>query len=281
MGSDFFQSQYGNYQDLPFWRHREFGRPMDLMYDARLAMNPSYRRLAQEVAKAPKLKVLLTGVEVPSRRSDLEQVFRTMAESRHEVTTRAATLHEGKGKFQNINLALQEMDLNGYDWLVVLDDDVALPPNFLDTFLYLADRAELKICMPAHRFYSYQSYAVTQRRWNSLVRTTRFVECGPITAFRRDVFAHVLPFPELRWAWGTDLAWSEHGKRQSFQIGIVDGAPIAHLRPVAASYESRDARLEGEAYLGGMGVNITRQEALQTGVIYKGLNPDGTGRGRT
>jgi hypothetical protein len=153
--------------------------------------------------------------------------------------------------------------------MVVLDDDVALPPRFLDTFLYLADRAELKICMPAHRFRSHQSYALTQRRWNSLVRTTNFVECGPITAFHREVFPYVLPFPNLRWAWGTDLAWSEHGKRQDFRIGIVDATPIEHLRPVAASYRSRDARLEADAFLVEMGAGISRKEALRTGVVYR------------
>ncbi len=271
MEADFFRSQFGNCADLPSWRHRRFGPGMDLIYDIGLLLNPSYKKLAK--AKSNKQKILIVGVEVPSRRDDLKRVLQTLAESSHQVTTRAAVMHDGRGKFYNINAALQTLDLGEYDWLVVVDDDVAVPKHFLDRFLHLAEMAELKICMPAHRFHSYQSYAITQRRWNSLVRITNFVEAGPITAFRRDVFEYVLPFPGLRWAWGTDVAWTEYAKRHRFKIGIVDATPIGHLRPVAATYKSEDAREEGEAFLLNIGASSSRREILRNEVVYKKFLP--------
>jgi hypothetical protein len=272
METDFFRSQFGNYADLPSWRHRRFGRGIDLIYDIGLFLNASYRELAK--AEIKKQKILIIGVEVPARRDDLKQVLQTLAESSHDVTTRAAVMYDGGGKFHNINVALQTLDVSEYDWLIVVDDDVALPKHFLDRFLYLAEMADLKICMPAHRFHSYQSYAITQRQLSSLVRVTNYVESGPITAFRRDVFEYVLPFPGLRWAWGTDVAWTEYAKRHQFKIGIVDATAIGHLRPVAGSYKSKDAREEGEAFLLGIGADSTRREVLSNKAVYR-KNPTG------
>jgi hypothetical protein len=272
MATDFFESQYGNYIDLPFWRRRRAGLVMDSLFGARLAMNGSYRRLAEETASAARLNVLIMGVNVPSRTRDLENVLGAMTSKRHRVVRKMAVLHEGKGKFQNINLGLAEVDVNEFDWMIVTDDDVSLPANFLDNFLFLAEKTELKLCQPSHKFLSYASYAVTQRRWNSLVRVTHFVECGPITAFRREMFPLVLPFPELRWAWGNDLSWADSAMHHGYRIGIIDGTPIGHLRPVAESYDNRAARLEADAYLRKMDVKLSRFDALQTEAVYTTLD---------
>jgi hypothetical protein len=272
MGTDFFKSQYGNYVDLPFWRQRRTGRVVDTLFDARLAMNGAYRRLNGDVATAPRLNVFVMGVNVPARSRDLQNVLESMSSERHRVVSKMAVLHEGKGKYQNINLGLTGVDLDEFDWLIVTDDDVSLPANFLDRFLYLAEKTELKICQPAHRFHSYQSYAVTQRSWNSLVRVTHFVESGPVTAFRREMFPLVLPFPELRWAWGNDLWWVNKAERHGYRVGIVDGTPIGHLRPVAETYDHRAARREADAFLHQVGVEISRFDALQTEAVYTALD---------
>jgi hypothetical protein len=277
MTSDFFESQYGNYADLPFWRKRDMGRFVDPFFSARLAMNRSSRRLAEAVASAPPLNVLILAVKVPARARDLERLFRSMSSDHNRVEKRVATLHEGKGKFQNINFALEELDINQFDWLLVVDDDVALPANFLDRFLYLAEQTDLKLCQPAHKFHSYQSYAITQRRWNSLVRVTHYVESGPITAFRREMFPLVLPFPELRWAWGEDLAWSEKAMSHGYRIGIIDGTPISHLRPVGDAYCGREARKEAVAFLRNHGIELSRFDALQEEAMYTSLD-EPTGR---
>ena len=268
MTSDFFESQYGNYADLPFWRKRDMGRFVDPFFSARLAMNRTSRGLATAMAGAPPLNLLIMAVKVPARARDLERLFRSMSSVHHRAEKRIASLHEGKGKFQNINYALDEVDINQFDWLIVVDDDVALPPNFLDRFLYFAEKAELKVCQPAHKFRSYQSYAITQRRWNSLVRVTHYVESGPITAFRREMFPLVLPFPELRWAWGDDLAWSEKAMSHGYRIGIIDGTPVSHLRPVGDAYCGHEARKEAVTFLRNHGIELSRFDALQDEAVY-------------
>ena len=90
---------------------------------------------------------------------------------------------QDRGTFHKINLAVAEYDIFAFDWLIVTDDDIAFPPDFMDSFPYLATKANLHLCQPAHRFHSFNRFLLTYRGWNSLVRLTNFVESCPITAF--------------------------------------------------------------------------------------------------
>lgn len=269
---DFFRSQAGSIYQKPFWQKRKLAFLLDRLYDLRLRFNPFRKTLATQPRAGHRGKVLVLGVDVPSRSKDLQAVFQALAKSRHEVVCEAAPLLQGLGKFQNINRALAHHDLSEFEWLVVTDDDIALPPRFLDTFLDLAEREQLKICMPAHCFNSHLGFLVTQRKWNSLVRVTRFVECGPLTAFHRDIFSACLPFPELRWAWGSDVLWSQIAWDKGMRIGVVDACPLRHLRPVAGSYDGDEARLEAEAFLREAGVHRSRTEFLETVSVVKSLS---------
>ena len=97
---------------------------------------------------------------------------RSCCASRHEV--RFASTEAGKrGQFENLNALLAEHPPEGHDWLLVLDDDVALPRGFLDTFLFLAERFELRLAQPAHRHRSHAAWEVTRRRPAAVVRETR------------------------------------------------------------------------------------------------------------
>lgn len=260
--SSFFQSTYGLYNWK--WRGKRLGPVKDFLFDARLWLNRSYLALQEKAEKQEKRNILVVGVEVPARAQDLQKVMKELAHTRHNVTAITATLAKGKGKFQNINDALKALDVNAYDWLIVVDDDIAMPAQFLDKFIYLAESADLQICQPAHRFRSYQSFEMTLRCWDSLVRLTHFVECGPLTAIRKPVFPHVLPFPELRWAWGTDIDWAEIARKENFRIGIIDATPIRHLRPVGASYDWKKAEDEAAGFLNSRGITRRREDILQT-----------------
>lgn len=269
--TDFFRSQFGNYLDLPLWRKRRVGPLTDLLFDLRLKLNSSFRAIQHKVSHPTKLNVLAIGVDVPARSADLTRVLNSLSSSQHKMTYARAPLIEGRGKFQNINAALKDYELDSFDWLIVTDDDIKIRPNFVDTFLYLADLQALKICMPAHCFESYMGYAITQRHWNSLARVTHFVECGPLTAFHRNVFSFCLPFPETRWAWGIDVVWSEQARARNYQVGIIDACPIKHLRPVAESYDNRAAREEAEEFLFREGVRHQRSEILKTVSVVRSL----------
>lgn len=269
--TDFFRSQFGNYIHLPFWRRRRLSRLVDLLFDLRLKLNRSFRVLSNKASAQRRLNVLVLGVDVPARSADLTRVLKSLNSTLHNVTCARAPLREGRGKFQNINEALKDYRIQEFDWIIVTDDDIEVSPQFLDIFLYLAEQQELKICMPAHRFNSYMGYAITQRYWNSLVRVTHFVECGPLTAFHRDAFSFCLPFSETRWAWGVDVLWSEEARARGLRIGVVDATAMKHLRPVAESYDNKAAREEAEQLLESRSVQSQRSEILRNVTIVRSL----------
>jgi hypothetical protein len=140
----------------------------------------------------------------------------------------------------------------GYDWLLVLDDDVELPRGFLDRFLGLAERFDLRLAQPAHRLRSHAAWRLTRRRPGSLVRETRFVEIGPVTAIHRDAFAVLLPFPALRMGWGLDAHWAALAVAHGWRLGVVDATPIGHrARPAGDAYAREQAIAEARAFLAG------------------------------
>jgi GT2 family glycosyltransferase len=188
--------------------------------------------------------------------------------SRHEVDVVTAPPGE-RGKFENLNALLAEHPAAGRDWLLVVDDDVALPRGFLDAFLCAAERAGLELAQPAHRLHSHAAWEVTRRRASSTVRETSFVEIGPVTAFHRDVFATLLPFPaELRMGWGLDVHWAAVARERGWPIGIVDATPIAHTQqPAGSAYGREAAEREAREFLNGR--PYVRRDEVRTVAVHR------------
>jgi hypothetical protein len=206
-------------------------------------------RLRRAAARWPRRRVLVLAIERPELPNLLAQARRELLRSRHQVSF-ACTVVGGRGKFENLNLLLREHPPAGHDWLLVVDDDVALPAGFLDSFIFLAERFQLRLAQPAHRHRSHAAWAVTRRRAASVVRETRYVEIGPVTAFQAATFDMLLPFPELRFGWGLCAHWSAVAQRQGWRIGVVDATSIRHgLRAVASAYRYEDAVAEGRRFL--------------------------------
>ena len=266
---DFFADPYGEKHGYS-WRSRALGRITDRVFDLPLLLRGQARRLRERAAMMPRRRILVASVEAPGRSAQLDQVLRALRQTRHHVAIALVPM-AARGKFQNINLALQAHDLQEFDWLLVTDDDVAFPPRFLDTFIFLAELAGLQLCQPAHLFHSYVMFKLTYRRWNCLVRRTNFVECGPVTAFHRDIFPLVLPFPESRWAWGVDLHWSEQLRQQNRALGIVDATPIEHLKPVGDAYNFINAVTEAREFLKEIGFDRAKRDVLRTVSARKSL----------
>jgi hypothetical protein len=154
------------------------------------------------------------------------------------------------GKFQNLNRVLAEAGGSAFDWLVVLDDDLRLPPRFLDRFVSLCERFRLDLAQPAQTLRSHSAWKATRRRPLSLVRETRFVEIGPLTAFARRAASELLPFPELRFGWGLDLHWAALAEQRGWRLGVVDALPVRHeSRLVAAGYSRDEAVAEAAGFL--------------------------------
>lgn len=222
----------------------------DALHDARALVGLRPWRLRRAAAHWPTRRVLALGIERPEPNL-LERTRLELMRSRHQVRF-ASTEVGGRGKFENLNALLETNPAEGYDWLIVVDDDVALPGHFLDEFIFLAERFGLRLAQPAHRRRSHAAWEVTRRRPASVVRETRYVEIGPVTAFQAATFELLLPFPPLRMGWGLDLHWSALARERGWPIGVVDATPVRHgLRPVATSYDSRAAIEEARAFLAG------------------------------
>jgi hypothetical protein len=156
------------------------------------------------------------------------------------------------GKFENLNRVLAQAGGASFDWLLVVDDDLRLPAHFLDRFVALCERFELDLAQPAQTLRSHSAWKATRRRPLSLVRETRFVEIGPLTAFGRRAAAELLPFPELRFGWGLDLHWAALAEQRGWRLGVVDALPVRHQAGVvAAAYAREDAVAEAARFLAG------------------------------
>ena len=212
----------------------------------------SGRRLRLDLAArhAPPLRrVLALGVERPERRELTEAIRAELLRSRHDVELHTCP-PGGRGKFENIDALLAAHPADGHDWLLLVDDDVELPRGFLDRFLFLCERFSLALAQPAHRLHSHAAWPVTRRRAASVVRETRFVEIGPVTAFASRTFPVLLPFPALRMGWGLDVHWAALARERGWRCGVVDAVSIHHrAAPAAAGYARAEAVAEARSFL--------------------------------
>lgn len=194
-----------------------------------------------------------------------EGVLRAQAEALQRLTTihDVSVIVDGRAqvtRLRKIGDALERQSPK--DWLLIVDDDVSLSAPFLDRFIAAAEAAGLDIAQPAHRLHSFASYAVTQRKAGSLVRRTNFIEIGPLVALRSSMLPHLLPLPDLRWGWGLDVLWADEARRRGWRLGVVDGAPMEHCRPIRFDLPARAPLWEANALLLAKRPTITRAEML-------------------
>jgi hypothetical protein len=212
----------------------------------------SARRLRLDLAarhEPPLRRVLALGVVRPEHATLAAGTRAELERSRHEVELHTCPPGE-LGKFENLNRLLAEHPASGHDWLLVVDDDIELPRGFLDRLLFLCERFDLRLAQPAHQSRSHGAWPVTRRRSGSVVRETRFVEIGPVTAFAHATFDTLLPWPELRMGWGLDAHWAALAREHGWRCGVVDAVAIAHrAAPAASAYSHEAAVSEAREFL--------------------------------
>ncbi|AHI25273.1 hypothetical protein [Komagataeibacter swingsii] len=268
--ADFFDSDFCQHKN--FWQKRKVSVLTDMLFDIH---NTKFARQVRRIAtRHPIRKVLVTSVQVPRRDMKLERIFSRFMNTRHSVDFAPVRMMRGKGKFGNINTALSRVNLSDYDWVVITDDDVNLPYRFLDKFIPLCEIMDLKISQPAHRYHSHASFTFNYRKWNSIARVTRYVEDGPVTAFHRDAMAYLFPFPELRWAWATDIAFCDEAHRNNHNVGIVDYTAIEHLKPAGQDYPVREARAEARAFLARRSLRPDRLDLFRNTEILRHIGKE-------
>ena len=229
-------------------------RAADAVLD--LTLRAKLRAIDEAAETIPAREVLVASIYRPPG-EQLRAALPSLSSERHEVrlrlgSTGAATLPGTEatdltgGKFENLNALT---DANA-DWLLVVDDDVALPPRFLDRLIALAELFDLNLAQPAQTIASHAAWDVTRRKPRSILRDTRFVEIGPVTLFRKDTAAELLPFPGLRYGWGLDLAWAAIAADRKWRLGIADALPVRHeASAVGSAYSTDEAITEAQEFL--------------------------------
>ncbi len=243
---------------------------LDTTVDAWQLLSGRRLRLGLAARHAPPLRrVLVLGVERPQRKELAAAMRAELLRSRHDVELHTCAVG-ARGKFENLNLLLAAHPADGHDWLLLIDDDVELPRDFLDRFLFLCERFSLTLAQPAHRLSSHAAWPVTRRRAASAVRETPFVEIGPVTAFARSAFPVLLPFPELRMGWGLDVHWAALAREHGWRCGVVDAVAIGHrVAPAAAGYARVDAVAEARSFLAERPY-LSAREADRTLTTHRG-----------
>jgi hypothetical protein len=146
---------------------------------------------------------------------------------------------ERVAKFVLLNRLLANVDLESYAFLMVVDDDIELPPDFLDRFLAHQIAHDFTLAQPARTHDSYIDHYFVAQLLGVAARWTRFVEIGPVFCLRRDGFPLLLPFDESApMGWGLDFVWPAQLEAHGRRLGIVDATPVRHaLRKPVTTYD--------------------------------------------
>jgi hypothetical protein len=223
-------------------------RVADRGLDAWLAAGGARRRIDRLAERGPKRDVLVVSISSPESQL-IEPTLDALRASRHAVRIASGSTAElAGGKFQNANALLAGQAPAA--WTIVVDDDIALPPHFLDGFIALAEAFEFDLAQPAQTLASHAAWASARRTAFTIARRTNFVEIGPLTMFSRRAASELLPFPDLRMGYGLDLHWGALAEQRGWRLGIVDALPVRHeSRPVGGTYSAAEAVAEAQQFL--------------------------------
>ncbi len=163
----------------------------------------------------------------------------------------ALRITEKVPKFNLINKLLLDVDLYDFDYLIVSDDDITLPKEFLDNYINLQNKYGFSLCQPARTKNSYLDHAIVKEVDNTEARQTKFVEIGPLFSVRREAFDLITPFDEeAPMGWGLDFVWPKILSSKNLIMGIIDKTPVDHShRKPFSQYDGGAALIKMKAYL--------------------------------
>lgn len=220
-------------------------------------------------SSATSYSVLLLGVYLAAGENHVDHVVSTLAGSKACALTQrwialggppptegvadvtVAKVREPVPKFELVNGLLAEEDLRQYDYVVLADDDILLPPAFLDRFISLQARLGFSIAQPARTGNSYIDHPIVERQLGVVARQTLFVEIGPVVSFHRSAYDLVFPFDlTSSMGWGYENVWAYRLLQRGLKMGIIDAVPVDHsLRKPVANYSWDRADRERTEYL--------------------------------
>lgn len=153
-------------------------------------------------------------------------------------------------KFTLMNRQLAQIDAR-HAYVIVADDDIALPPGFLDAYLGHVERYGFALAQPARTCGSFTDHHFVTQLLGVRARRTRFVEIGPLFSIRADALPVLTPFDEESpMGWGYDFVWPVQIEAAGLAMGIVDATPVAHdLRKPVTTYRHAAAAEQMAAFL--------------------------------
>ncbi|MEJ2697033.1 MAG: glycosyltransferase [Candidatus Sulfobium sp.] len=225
--------------------------------------------------------VLVTGVYLVNQKNSIEHIVRQfncskkwnvrqqwialggehLSEDVRRVTVKR--VDERLPKVVLLNGILSNIDADSYDYVIICDDDILLPPDFVDTFLDMQRRYDFAAAQPARTHNSYIDHPFVEGMDGLKARRTRFVEIGPLVSFRHDILPFILPFDESTpMGWGFDFVLPCIAEEHGLRIGIIDKTRVDHsMRKPMQNYDYADVKKEMEDYL-SRNAHLSRKEAF-------------------
>jgi hypothetical protein len=173
----------------------------------------------------------------------------TIPEALASVTSLTTT--EKSPKFALLNRLLALENLDDYRYLVVIDDDIELPKDFLDTYLGLQSHYNLALAQPARTHDSFIDHHFVAQLLGVAARRTRFVEIGPLFSISCAAIPLLVPFEEAApMGWGLDFVWPLLLENAGLNLGIVDATSVRHaLRKPVSLYDYGDTKSSMTTFL--------------------------------
>ncbi len=211
------------------------------------------RRFRHSVPRQP---ILILGIYLADQPNNVQDIVSTLSETRsYEVTQRwvalggkppknaiagvsVEALADRKPKFHIINDLLAKEDVNRYEYVLIVDDDIVLPHQFIDYFLSLQESLGFALAQPARTSNSNIDHPIVEQQRGALARETCFVEIGPVVSIHKSAYDVVFPFdPISPMGWGYENVWAYRLAQRNRKMGIIDAVPVDHsLRPPLTNY---------------------------------------------
>jgi hypothetical protein len=153
-------------------------------------------------------------------------------------------------KYAIINLLLAEVAYSEFDYIFIVDDDIAIPDRFIDSYLEIVSKREFSLSQPARTHSSFIDHYFVAQLLGVESRLTNFVEIGPIVCFHRSSYSVLLPLDEeAPMGWGLDFIWPIQMNEHGLRMGIVDQFPVDHsFRKPVQYYDYADSDFRMKKY---------------------------------
>ncbi|MGI8633290.1 MAG: hypothetical protein ACR2NA_12210, partial [Solirubrobacterales bacterium] len=226
-------------------RARLAGRALDATLEARQRALGAGRVLDRLAESQPQRDVLVLAIYRPDRaqtfateiarlrratRHRLRLAFGSTAGAGTELAVETVVTDLAGGKFANLNRVAEAAAPLAADWILILDDDIALPRRYVDRLVCVCEGLRFELAQPALTRSSHTAWPVVRRR-PALARQTAGVEIGPATVLSRAAWRELTPFPTEGMGWGLDAHWAAVARERGWRVGVVDAVPVRHTDP--------------------------------------------------